>query len=897
MTRLARKDYQTETLQVLTEYCREVRRRDALGEARAENEAFRALTGNRDYYTAPGFSGVPYVCLRLPTGGGKTLLAAESIGEIGRSLLGTDRPVCLWITPSTTIRDQTLRALLRPTHPYRLALEDSLACEAEVATLEEALTKPSLVRSKETALVLVTTIQSYRLREKPGGEELADTRRIYRDNGYLQEAFQKLPAEVRAGLACDENGLVNLSLANALRLRRPIVIIDEAHNARTPTSFESLARFGPKFVLELTATPEHRHDPQHPTDPRFASNVLYAVSALELKNEGMIKLPVDLENRRDWLEVLAATVQRRNELETIADSASRDGEETLPFYRPIALIQAQKDIKTKECHTVEKVKAALIEQLGVRPEYVRICTGTIDEIGDEDLLRGECQVRYIVTVDKLREGWDCPLAWVLGSIGNAATPTAVEQLIGRILRMPDARPTRVPALDRAYAFVLSDDVVRTAMQLRDRMVETCGFDDRSADEALWVCAAAGQGWLGLGRIPLSAPPPAAALTAALVEKTRYDEPSHTLVVRDALDRSEVQTLCEALSSPADRAAVEAYWERERPVGIAIKPLGQYAKPLLVPRLTVMQGDRRTLFEPEELDHFVWDMAHCEPALSEAEFPKGITVGTAATIDVEANPGRRDARTVMEVTGDVRLTQLELIGEGDDWSAVQLARWLDRELHRGDSFLGLPLSESQPWLHRAVEYLVRDRGMSLPVVVRRRHALSELLRTKVADHGRLQVRRATEWLIRNEPDAIETSREFAIKIEEENYRPSRCFQGGLRLGKHAFDLIFDMNGEEAECAARINSHANVLRWIRNTEHETQGGFWLPKSPGKYFPDFIVELTNGIIVLVEYKMGKMSSDAEEQHKCAVGQLWEARSGGRARFAWVLECDWQTLADKLG
>ncbi len=138
-------------------------------------------------------------------------------------------------------------------------------------------------------------------------------------------------------LSRDENGLVSLSLANAIRLRRPIVILDEAHNARTPVSFESLARFGASFVLELTATPEQRHDPLHPTDPRFASNVLHAVSALELKKEGMIKLPVDLESRGDWLEVLAATVQRRTELESLADRAHEDI--GLPFLRPIALIQ------------------------------------------------------------------------------------------------------------------------------------------------------------------------------------------------------------------------------------------------------------------------------------------------------------------------------------------------------------------------------------------------------------------------------------------------------------------------------------------------------------------------------------------------------------------------------
>ncbi len=147
-----------------------------------------------------------------------------------------------------------------------------------------------------------------------------------------------------------------------------------------------------------------------------------------------------------------------------------------------------------------------------------------------------------------------------------------------------------------------------------------------------------------------------------------------------------------------------------------------------------------------------------------------------------------------------------------------------------------------------------------------------------------------------PNALETSHEFAVKIEEENYRPTRLYEGGLGLRKHAFDLVYDMNGEEAECAAQITAHPNVLRWIRNTDHETQGGFCLPKSPGKFFPDFIVELPSGVILLVEYKMGKMASDPEEQHKRTVGQLWEARGGGRARFAWVVDRDWQALADKL-
>jgi type III restriction enzyme len=888
--RLALKEYQKETLNKLAEYCMAVRSSYDKGIPRFERDAYEHVTDNREYYAPPGFENVPYICLRLPTGGGKTLLAAHAIGTIGDKMLGTDRPVCLWITPNTTIRDQTLRALKNDTHPYREALKESLNSSVEIVTLEEALGRSNCVQS-ESALVIVTTIQSYRIKDDEG-RELADTRRIYRDNGYLQHAFENLPLWAKNELSRDENGLVSLSLANAIRLRRPIVIMDEAHNARTSVSFESLARFGPYFVLELTATPEQKHDPLNPTDPRYASNVLHAVGALELKKEGMIKLPVDLENRTDWMEVLAATVQRRKELETVADHAHEDI--GLPFLRPIALIQAQPHSKTKETHTVDKVKAFLIERQDVPEEEIRICTGTIDEIGDTDLMADACRINYIITVDKLREGWDCPLAYVLGSIGNAATATAVEQLIGRILRMPNANPTRVPALDRAYAFVLSDNVMRTAMQLRDRMVETCGFDERSAEEALRVTATQTQRGLGFGRIPLSEPPKIDAIPATLAAKTRYDEATHTLVVDELLTREEVKTLRDAVVSEDDRRALEDYWDRERPLGIAVKPLDKYAQPLKVPRLVVEQAGKWTLFEPEELDSFEWNLTECNYALNETEFEADIHVGNAATIDVRETG--RDTPLIVESGGDVRLLQLELIGEGDDWTENELVIWLDGMLRRGNSFIGLTLRESQPWLRRVVTCLTSERGISLPVIVRRRHRLADILRVKIADHGRKQTRKATDWLIDNRPEAVKTSNEHAIFIEEQDYAPSQLFGKGFLFQHHAFDLIFDMNGEEFECATHIDGNPNVARWIRNTEHTTQGGYWLPKSPGKFFPDFIVELEDGRKALVEYKMGKMANDLEEQHKKAVGELWARRSEGKCLFAWIVDKNWQTLKEVL-
>ncbi len=140
--------------------------------------------------------------------------------------------------------------------------------------------------------------------------------------------------------------------------------------------------------------------------------------------------------------------------------------------------------------------------------------------------------------------------------------------------------------------------------------------------------------------------------------------------------------------------------------------------------------------------------------------------------------------------------------------------------------------------------------------------------------------------------LECDRELSVGDPEVH-----LFERRHIFSHHAFDLIAEMNGEEAECATRIDGHTNVARWIRNPSTPTQGGYWLPKSPGRFFPDFIVELRNGVIVLVEYKMGKMSSDPEEKHKLAVGELWAERSKGRGRFAWVVDKNWQEIENKLG
>ncbi|MBM4019566.1 MAG: hypothetical protein FJ288_14815 [Planctomycetes bacterium] len=878
MAALPLKEYQRESLEAIGRFCDEVRGAVAAKALRPVHDAYYART-TRNFIEVPQLPGVPYVCLRVPTGGGKTLIAAHAVGTIARRLGHQDRPLCLWVTPSTTIRDQTLNALRRREHAYHAALREGLAgAPVEVVTIEDALSAPPTMLSS-SAVVVVTTIQSYRI-DDPGN------RKVYEDDGYLMAHFADMPAWLRDQMKEPESGIVSRSLANVMKLRRPVVIMDEAHNARTRISFDSLARFGPLAVLELTATPQDEHDPDR---GEYASNVLHAVSALQLKNDGMIKLPVELESRHNWLDVLAATVERRLALQQRAQTWGR---ESGRFIRPIALIQAQPRSKSRETHIVEAIKAALVRQFKVPAERIRIATGEHDDLGAEDLRSRDCQVEYVLTVEKLREGWDCPFAYVLGSVGNVATQTAVEQLLGRVLRMPDALPTGVAQLDRAYAIVQSPDVISTAKGLCDSLVSRCGFDAESVADALRVHRAPG----GLGLFPsatiaVTAPIDAETLPATVRAKVEYDAASGALRVREPLTREEAIALRDSLATAADRAAVEEYWQRERAVGTAAKALDQYAQPIGVPQMIVTDAQRSYLFEPEELDEFSWALDDCDPALSEAEFSIEVNVGDRTSIGLTERGGVR-----IGGVEQVIVRQLSLVPESHDWSEADLVRWLDWELHRGGAYAGLSKAESQAWLLRVVEYLLSERKARLPVLVRKRHDLADAAVRRIAEHGRRQVRLAAQALFAGQSlRRLETSPNRPFMLREEEYAPYREYRDVFSLPKHAFVKIGDMNDREAECAKHVNDHPNVRRWIRNLEHESAGGFSLPLSPGRFFPDFIAELCDGRIAIIEYKE-YLAKLPEEMHKVTIGILWAEASGGRCVFVRVVDRDWPTLESAL-
>lgn len=887
---LALKGYQSRILATLRDYLREVAR---TGDPRNPFEKIVAANAAKALpyipVQIPGLAGVmPYVCLRVPTGGGKTLIAAHAIGAAVKDYLRAERAVVLWFVPSTPILEQTLSALRNPRHPYRHALVrgDGAASpglgEVEVLTIEEALRITPATLNGAT-VVIVATIQGFRVDDTTG-------RKVYDPmNGQLDEHFRAVPPDRVADLEKGPDGQPARSLENVLRLRRPIVIVDEAHNVRTPLSFATLGKLQPACILEFTATPDREKAP---------SNVLHRVSAAELKAAAMIKLPIRVVTRPagEWARLLSDALTLRRDLETIA---GREGQATGEYLRPIALIQAR-DVE----HTVE-LKKHLVAEHGLPEAEIKICTAKLDELKDvRDLAAPECPVRFILTVQKLREGWDCPFAYVLCSLQETRSPTAIEQIVGRVLRLPKASFKREPALNEAYVFSVSPTLAEVLGELKGAL-ELHGFSGAEAERL--ILSGGNDG----GTLPLAAHPVVVAVhpedfdatlvaahAPALLGKVSFDLKAGTLTVQAPLTETERTWATACVKAPAVQAQVTA---AAQTVAVAVAAWGASGRmagnpglqtriEFKIPLLAIRQGD---LLEPFEATHLLerpWRLSERDATLSEALYPAKRAAGEVGLVDVDQGSGKvRTERTNTVDFGDDpdfvgRLHQQVMnLGGGGEWTLERLVTWLDRNLFRDpEERREIVGSESALFLRKALNGLMAARGLPDPAaLVLDRHRLAEALAQRIRQHREAERLAAFQALLL--PDSeLAVSDAMTLDLAQTRYEPSWYYDGGHRFTKHYYAPApgeLHSAGEEFECAAYLDGLPEVRTWVRNLSKK--GPFWLRRSTANFYPDFVCLLTDGRVLAVEYKGAHLATADEAKEKAAVGAVWAARSGGRCLF----------------
>lgn len=400
--------------------------------------------------TAAGGGPIPHICFKVPTGGGKTLLAAAALERLNRPT-----GLVLWMVPSNAIYRQTKAALWNREHPYRQMLERASGGRVKVLEKDDAFGAGDVA---SYLCVMLVSLQATNRKSKKGQEDEKDFLRMNRDSGRYVAFFPDSDDALGDGRLLGQypdlernpgNGTVKHSLVNVFKMLRPVIVLDEAHKAYgkkseiTDEFVASVNRLNPGLVIELSATPSSSR-----------SNLLVDVSGVDLKNEEMIKLPVNIRafNNAEWQYTLN---EAHAQLERLDDEAVALQQSEGRYIRPIAVVRVER-IGTEQrdggrIHS-EDVREYLTQNLGVPPEAVAVQSSNRRELDGVDLRSEFTPVRWIITQAALMEGWDCPFAYLLVVLDNLQAKRAITQLTGRVMRQPDARRTGRQALDQCYVY-------------------------------------------------------------------------------------------------------------------------------------------------------------------------------------------------------------------------------------------------------------------------------------------------------------------------------------------------------------------------------------------------------------------------------------------------------------
>ena len=848
------KDYQRQTLDALTGWLNDTAQS---GDA---DLSFYTRT-RRAYQPVAGLPGVPYACLRVPTGGGKTLIAAHAIGRATDSFIRADTVCAVWLCPSTAILDQTAVALKNVQHPYRMALAERFGTNVRVMTIADAL-YAGPADYDGGAAVIVATIQSFR-------QEEIDTLNVYKNNGALMDHFSGLDPAARARLEPGASGSSVYSLANVLKLRRPIVIVDEAHNARTDLSFLTLARLDPSMIVELTATPAPD------------SNVLHHVSAAELKTAEMIKLPIILRADADWKEVLRLA---KAELEELTEAARAAGERV----RPVMLIQAQAKRGAAPI-TPDVVKEALQTDFAVTEGEIKIATGATWELDGIALGDWNEPARFVVTVQALREGWDCPSAYVLCSLAAQNSPTAVEQMLGRIMRLPGAKRKTDERLNRAYAFAATNSFADAARALAEGLVAN-GFEKIEAQSLI--------------RPPASLP---GALTPAAMQSAAvggdFDLTPVSRMIADVtggrvrLD-PETRRFSAATLNAADaatlRLSIPSQLNEELSVFIhqfdaQPEPVaGDPARPFAVPLLAVRRGEQLEIFDQSHFLAVPWALERCDASAIVQRFVAPAADDREAIIDV------RDTGKIGYGFVERLHAELALSVDDRDWPYPKLVRWLDQRLA---AVKGADVTQgsAQAFIKAGLNALMEQGGQSLSDLRRYRFRLVDVFARLIGDLREQRATDAFETALFGNSLTFDHAPTLATVFDPESYYPRKPYRPRVDLPKHIRpDLFEEMNGEEETCAQAIDFDRRVARWVRNIER-LPTSFRLRVSNQWFYPDFVAQLADGSSLAVEYKgAGTEGPKDRTEQKDAVGRKWASVTGNR--FVMPRDRDYDAISREL-
>lgn len=791
---------------------------------------------------------VPHICVKVPTAGGKTFIACNAIKTIFDAFAYDKPKAVVWLVPSITILDQTIKNLKDTNHPYRQKINSHFGNKVEVFDKAELLQGRGFNATsvKEQLNIFVLSFDSIRTANKEG-------RKVFEQNGSLQ-SFETL-------LGKDEE----ISLMKVMQYLNPMIVVDESHNAETVLSVDMLKEFNPCFILDLTAT------------PRNNSNIISFIDALELKKENMVKLPVIVYNHQDKTEVINSALQLQKRLELQAIGEEKEGGK---YIRPIVLFQAQpkngKDFLNaeEEKSNVQKLKEKLIE-LKIPAEQIKIKTANINEIKGTDLMSKECEVRYIITINALKEGWDCPFAYILASLADKSSAVDVEQILGRVLRQPYVMRHNFPLLNLSYVLTASSKFLDTLDNIV-KGLNKAGFSDKDyklADPAM-LEESQKQDPLQQLTVFTSTETPAEDITSD-IDTTRISVPLETElpntpvaeIEKSAIEQNEAFektiTEMEASNTMALPNEIQQLVKTYSIKDIFREQAGQINLPqfyLKVPAndLFGKKEEELPLEKENLLDGF---------ALSKADTNIAFDSITAELYKVDLDETKKEhTPTFVRLDGEVKESVMAYILDPSR-KGGRVKNFTKRLMDLIGNMFPIPDKEIEKYINRILEDFKDEQFSDLAA---NEYTYKDKIKFKI-------IALSEQFAEKKFKDFLDTDKVFI--------KPSFTLPGSISPGDTAKDItksLYEkegsMNGFEERVINEIGNMTNIAFWTRNIERK---GFRINGFVNHY-PDFIIQTKSSKTILLETKGDHL--DAEQ--KIRLGRLWASKAGNNYRYFMVYE-----------
>jgi type III restriction enzyme len=794
-----------------------------------------------------------HVCIKVPTAGGKTFIACNALHSIFNAYSSELPKAVVWLVPWSNLLDQTVNNLSNPDHPYRQKLDSLFNHRVEVYQKKDLLQgsnfNPGVV--KEQLSIIVMSFSSLRAKNK-------DDRKVYQENGQLASFASQYKDKSHLLEDTDDTALINV-----IRSLNPVLVVDESHNAESDLSVDMLNALNPSFVLDLTATPKDN------------SNIVSLVPAIELKKEHMVKLPVIVYNHHDKTEVINSSLHLQRKLELLAIEQEKGGGK---YIRPIVLFQAQS--KTSEDNTTfEKLKEQLLS-IGIPEEQIKIKTANKDEIKGIDLSSKDCPVRYIITINALKEGWDCPFAYVLASLADKSSAVDVEQILGRVLRQPYVMKHMAPLLNVSYVLTASAKFNDTLQNIV-KGLQASGFSERDYRQKDLMLEEEKKNAIEKPLEKFLFPEHEAndenEIETSRISFLKETDESNDLpivteigVMAEEQNKQMEEIIEKQSQQPVDENIFQEMGEKVKRYKM-VDAHKDVASQLILPQfyLSVQKSD---IFGSDKarLNH--------ESLLKNFKLSKEDT-----KIDFEqitSDLYKVDIEETKKEQYAARFTKIEDQQVKDPVTDYILAKPKDGQIkdiaHQIVQTVGnmYPIADQEIRLY--VERVLNELNTEqLRDVLSRKLSYSDKIKAKIRQHSDLYAEQQFNELITVEKIAVEPTWKFPVAIVPGSL--------GASIGNSLYEREGLMNNFEAAVITDIASLTNVEFWHRNLGRGK--GFSINGFKSNHYPDFIVVTKSGKVILIETK-GDDRDNSDSAAKCRLGKRWEELSGKNFKYFMVFE-----------